>query len=381
MGLVWGLALAFVVLLAARAFVGDVYRVRSGSMRPALWSDEEGSDWALVSFGGRRELKRFDLVVVRREGEPEPFVKRVVGLGGERVRIVGGDLWVDGALLPPDAWRPPLVPLWRPGAGPLAEFWAVPQSGWDVEGDELVLRSPEPDTPAAPLRERPILTDGWIAPDGTRQAGTVEVNDVELSVELAVSAPRPGASGPCGTVVLSVSEAADTFDCTVRWAPGAADLELWRRDLAGGRVRLGGARVDIERDGWARVAVANIDDCVRASWAGRVVIEAPYAANRVLVPRPGSNQHNVKPRVSITGWGKDPIHLRAPRVARDLYWTGRGRWGVREPLDLAPDELFLLGDASSQSTDGRFWGPLRRSDVIGRVRAVVWPPDRIRRTR
>jgi signal peptidase I len=93
-----GGALALGALVAAalamrRARLEPVL-VRGGSMRPTL---EPGQRIAVAPLV--RPPARGDLVVVARPRQLE-VVKRVVGLPGERVRLRGGHLEVDGAAVP-----------------------------------------------------------------------------------------------------------------------------------------------------------------------------------------------------------------------------------------------------------------------------------------
>jgi len=42
------------------------------------------------------------------------------------------------------------------------------------------------------------------------------------------------------------------------------------------------------------------------------------------------------------------------------------------PLKLKEDEVFVLGDNIENSEDGRYWGPLKRTSIIGRYVGVLW---------
>ena len=51
-----------------------------------------------------------------------------------------------------------------------------------------------------------------------------------------------------------------------------------------------------------------------------------------------------------------------------------GNFGPRE---IAPDELFMMGDNRNESSDGRVFGPIPRDDVIGKAVFRIWPLDRL----
>ena len=52
--------------------------------------------------------------------------------------------------------------------------------------------------------------------------------------------------------------------------------------------------------------------------------------------------------------------------------------GIPLPLTLGANEYFVLGDNSSASYDSRFWGPVRRQDITGKVIRIYYPFDRVR---
>lgn len=46
-------------------------------------------------------------------------------------------------------------------------------------------------------------------------------------------------------------------------------------------------------------------------------------------------------------------------------------------VQLGDDEYFVLGDNSPSSLDSRFWGPVRKRSIVGRVTKIYWPPHRM----
>ncbi len=44
---------------------------------------------------------------------------------------------------------------------------------------------------------------------------------------------------------------------------------------------------------------------------------------------------------------------------------------------LGQDEYFMFGDNRGHSSDSRFWGPIKKEDIIGRAWIVYWPPNKI----
>jgi signal peptidase I len=47
------------------------------------------------------------------------------------------------------------------------------------------------------------------------------------------------------------------------------------------------------------------------------------------------------------------------------------------PIRIAKDHYFMMGDNRSQSCDSRAWGTVPKKNLIGKVFATYWPPNRI----
>ena len=54
-----------------------------------------------------------------------------------------------------------------------------------------------------------------------------------------------------------------------------------------------------------------------------------------------------------------------------------GSCNFRGTITIPPNEYYMMGDNRGESDDSRFWGPVRKSWIIGRAFFTYWPPDRI----
>jgi len=93
------LGAAFMVVV--HLFVVQISIVKGHSMEPSLQDgDRLVVDRVSCSVG---EMHRGDVVVLRYPRNTEvDFVKRIVGLPGDRVALRNGQLWVNGAMAPDD---------------------------------------------------------------------------------------------------------------------------------------------------------------------------------------------------------------------------------------------------------------------------------------
>ncbi|MEO0666399.1 MAG: signal peptidase I [Pseudomonadota bacterium] len=91
----WGVALVFCLLVAGRAVFYAPFWIPTGSMKPTLMPGD------YVIAGSRFvDVARGDIVVFRHPVTGDDYVKRVLGLGGDRVQMVDGQVVLNGALLP-----------------------------------------------------------------------------------------------------------------------------------------------------------------------------------------------------------------------------------------------------------------------------------------
>lgn len=356
------------VSLAVWATV-DVYRIPSVSMEPALHGPGAYEDRVVVvpSF---RDPRRYDVVCFERPHEDRTFVKRIVGLPGERIRIIEGDVFVDGEMLRKDriSWERLRAPLHDSRLHDPADFWSL-TGPWRVHQGGLLRLSARTADRSAPttLANRLPIHDNYIDQDGRIRVGRIPVRDLALRADVV-----PTTDG--GRIEFSLQEGGDLF--TFQFLREKGEFRL-SRTMNGRTQLLAKAPFRWPTGELRRVEVSNVDDSLAVLTDGEPLVpmhhykeNSPFAARRAsrgLVIRSVASV-----RMSAHGLDLDiPWHA----VFRDLHYTGDGRYAVAEALHLGDDEYFLLGDNSPapHSYDSRFWGPVPRRDFAGLAVAVVFP--------
>ena len=112
-----------------------------------------------------------------------------------------------------------------------------------------------------------------------------------------------------------------------------------------------------------------------------VVFETPLAARREC----GAGGTFVKRIIGLPG---ERLEVRNERGINVLYIDGKkldepyiepDRRSTDEPrtFRIPEGQYFMMGDNRGQSCDSRRWGAVPRGNLIGKVFATYWPPNRI----
>jgi signal peptidase I len=369
----WFLAISAAALLVLKSIVPyGVFKVDTASMEPTILGTRQGGESVLVHYD-RSAPARFDLVVALRAGEDVPVVKRVAGLPSERVQIVDGDLLVQGKRLGPQVPRPrPIAVFDERWADPLAAFpiTAENQRFWKLEQGAWTLEAPAGIGPrlASELALRGDVKDSYFDAEHAFVEGEIPVNDLVLELDLAQDELGSRAS-------LRLSEWGDIFELLLDLGQdGRLTASLVRRgeDSNVAPEVLGTAKLERNGAGFHHVRLSNIDNALCFERDGVRSLEVVYAENRYARADRLQTGHSILPRAAFGGAG-GTLRFKGLVLARDLYYTPRGKFAVGEALDLGPDEYFLLGDNSSASRDGRDWRETRAEELIGRPARIVWP--------
>lgn len=404
--------------------------------------DEVAYDWRFPSFNGDRILvsktaydiadpERFDVVVFKYpEDAKVNYIKRLVGLPGETISIIDGDLWVSTAGSPEEIVRKSPEKLlamlqevhdthhvadelvaagwpqrwtdWGKGDGNGSVAWKS-----DDGGRSFAVSCPE--GRSATLRYRHFLADGdvWEAVGAGRNVAAMAeprliddfeaynsirtrshwVGDLAIEVDLETD-------GPQGEVAFDLVEGGLTYRCSIDLISGEATLTIPHQP-GDPTPREGTPRgpTPIRGSGRWQVLFANVDDELSLFVDGQRIAfdrictyvrqEDPVVP--VTTPRePGNPAAGDLAPIGVTA--KDTsVTLHQLRVLRDLFYIGAYDLGRRPgelledsriDYELGPDQFLMLGDNSAASKDSRLWieGPaVDRRLLIGKALVIFWP--------
>ena len=338
--------------------------------------------------------RRWDVVVFRNPERPtQAYVKRVVGLPGEQIQIVDGDVFIDGQiqrknLVQQEATRisvfdndyaPQNDPTWRSRwvAGP---GWTPCDHGFETT--ELPAADQQNEEPFQWLTYRHWTRSDGLTPitDWNSRIRTGSQNEAiptrDIMLECHLSVGR-GA----GQLLVRMISGAHVCDCLFGFESGTMCLLIDGKRCAECRIPWK-SKTDASS---LKLEMSTIDRQVLVAIDGNQVLAS--ALTDAEPSRDGDDVsskriHDVRSCPIHIGAWKMSVRVQALQVFRDVYYThDRVLRAVEEPFSLGPDEFFFLGDNSPISLDSRRWSDPRvtSSMIVGKPFLLHLPsrPGRI----
>jgi signal peptidase I len=317
--------------------------------------------------------QRWDVIVFRDPAHPyEHFIKRLVGLPGESVEIVDGDLLIDGTL----ATKPPRIqeqlwqPLWRQAHVPAqqaqdqtpAAWWAEETSAWSGLHERVLRFSGAGAEPDEIVFHPPCgMTDASIY---NHNDFTANISDVRLQTSLCWS----GGSGG------------------LQWRLAARNQDLRVTMVSDGYIVAEARPLSAEAD-WQQLASTSIEPLGAGTQRVIAFAYCDYQLrcavdNQILfavAPVPVDEALELQRQLGASGpaelslvaWDCE-FALHDLQVDRDIYYAYRSgqtrRAYAGAAFGLREDEYFVLGDNSAASRDSREW-----RDVDPQIEAYFAP--------
>ncbi len=367
------ITMAIIMAVMLKYFIIEAYKIPTGSMQPTLMGNAQLDleDRILVDKLSYhvRDPKRFEVVIFKYPlDRSKNFIKRIIGMPDERLRVSGGDVWTaprDVELkdaewtiirkprdVQEDMWKPLLgwggrQQHWK--ANSAAKSWAVSDHAISARGNGEVrypgdldsiqdeYKDGYPRKMAAKMRARRTESNnsvGDLRVRGTVSAlaGCKEVACVlrEGGLEYRIVIPGPAAAEGSKPRIEAQQQ-----------APG--------QDLSDVRMVLAEAEEPFRLSAGEEVefSAQNLDDLLELS------IDGEYVAQLEIAPAEGYSSVSLEQ----AGEGVDFTELQ---VDRDIYYSeDRARY---TEWDIPEASYVMLGDNTQDSSDGREW-QLRRYEL------------------
>jgi len=309
---------------------------------------------------------RWSVVVFRHPTERKNYIKRLVGLPGETIRIHHGDVYADGVLLrkpfgvQEQVWQSvfdsdhtpqrTIWPIWECGAG-----------NYSYDGHALLLEANEKGSALLHFA-RPILDYApyngleGTAEDTLSQLGVsnqlVEVGDLKWDVSVQLDEP--------GCLTLHIREDGVDFSASVCFGDGPGRTALRRSGET-----LAESDYIAETGVPHRVVFINYDDLLLLRVDDEPVLrtESP--------PTPDAHQEFTTSGASIELRGRAALFARI-RLYRDLFYR-LTPYGTSSEWRVSEHGYFVLGDNTLRSYDSRRWGSFPTRNLLGTATSVLFP--------
>jgi len=331
------------------------YECRSCGASLRLKEDEAAPD--ACPRCGSRKLKRVK----------KNYIKRLVGLPGERIEIRHGDIYVNGKI----ARKPRSVQghLWqfvydsrhriREKQGIFDPRWVAVDGAFSEDEGGLALRTGTDGSGL--IRYGPRIVD-YNAYNG--EPAAVEPGMGDLRVEVRVKLDRPGA------MRLHINEDDTRHVATVRFGNSRFRTALRTRGEAI-------AESDLTLDPGTEhdIVFSNADDRIELRVDGKLALEYDFD-----IPLPEVPTGTWDGGVFLGVEGARAV-VSSVRIDRDLYYVSddpRADPRFCPVTDVPERHFFVLGDNSRKSYDGRFWGYVPEDHLIGNAEVIWWPLNHLR---
>jgi len=349
------------------------------------------------------EPKRWDVIVFKNPPEPNiNYIKRLIGLPGEKVQIIDGDIYINDkiarkpAKIQKELWMPVYDNDYQPVRPEDDSFnghiWAQPfRNVGDSKWVTTNSNNPTIFSLDSPGQTNSMVYDTSI---GNDFKATYAYDDIDTYGYMPTCSDLMvrfdcRATNTDGNIGIALSKYETTYRAQVLFSTGT--MIVTKQEKGEDPVELIGVSIKQPRmNEQTPVKFANVDHQLVFEYGGT---KLTHDLGRDMEDA-GPIQEDIEPRVEIFGSGR--LTLSHIAIFRDIHYT-EPRFASRSegsraskdhPFILEEDQFFVLGDNSPNSEDGRLWnmpgrankglpdyriGTVPRDYLVGKALFVYWP--------
>ncbi len=352
------IVIAFIMALVIRCFCIEVFKIPSSSMEPTLMGDardgSRGGDRIMVTkyYYTVSDVERFDVVVFKFPlNQPKNFIKRVVGLPGEEIKIIDGDIYArpkgeaafriarktlrvqDSLWI--DPFGGPKAPATLADSSIFEERWkAAPLDGdghaaYDVQGGELATRERDGRRDLRfSLKDPSLLGDGGGA------------KDMRLAFDFEITSPR-------GFVFAEVRNSHGRFEA--RFCTDEPSVLAWHGPDTKQEHLLRDLKIVMDRRYRVDLSVFDGEACVRVN--GDLMSKVAFIDTEANAAK---RDNEAAPGLSFGSSGLT-FRARDISVGRDICYRGKSHIDEGQAVAIKEDHYVMMGDNVGSSHDSRAW--------------------------
>jgi len=293
------------------------------------------------------------------------YIKRLVGLPGEKLQIVNGDIYINNEIQskPDNIQNTMWIPVYNSNyiiEEEVVPTWIADSNYWEITDTSLLL-----DNMSKNNSEVSLVSFGQRISDHNgynNNSGSNEMGDAKIKLDVT---PSKGSR----FLEFIMEKNNNTFTVRVPLDDPDKKCTLLKSD-----------NILLEKDFHLKtgqkhkVEFSNVDHIVSFSVNNKRIFEYKYNSELVPIPREFGTC-----RVRFGG-----VHVRAIyeniEIFHDVYYTNLSgnTYGTSQPIRLGEKDYFVLGDNSRNSNDSRVWKFVPEKNIVGKAFFVFWPLENIK---
>jgi signal peptidase I len=292
------------------------------------------------------------------------YIKRLVGLPGEKLQIVNGDIYINDKIQKkPDSVQNTLwLPVYDSNYLVKEEdspTWIADSNAWKINSESLVL-----DTLSQGGSDAALVTFGRSVSDQNgynNRSGRNEMGDIKISFDVTLVKGSQ-------SLELVLEKNGDVFTARIPTTDTGEKSLLMKN----GNIVLE-KDVHLQTGQRHTIEFSNVDRVVSLSIDSNKVFVFDYDDGAIPDPHPFDTA-----KIRFGGMQANATFENI-KIFHDIYYTNlsAGTWGTTKPVQLGEKDYFMLGDNSRNSNDSRVWKFVPEENIVGKAFFIFWPPNTI----